>query len=754
MTGGARLIGTPVDRVDGRRKVTGAAQYSAEVMVPNLAHAVLVGSTVPSGRVVGIDTTAAEEAPGVALVLTHRNRGPLGPLPMGLKDLVAGGTVAESRPPLADTPIRYFGQYVAMVVAETLEQARYAASLVRLEYAPAPFAVVMEDAPGPAYRPGSTSGEDLQVRRGDPDAALASADVRLDATYRTPSEHASAMEPHAAVAWWSGDTLTVYDATQWVLGDRAVLALAFGLPPEKVRVLAPFVGGMFGSKAETGAHVILTALAARRLGRPVKTVLTRQQVFTNVGHRPETEQRFEFGARRDGRLVAMRHHARTHTAIDDEYVEAVNFTSRMLYACPNYEATHELVRVNAMKPTWMRAPGETPGTFALESAMDEFAYALRMDPIDLRRRNDPEANPHTGKPFSSKHLLACYERGGARFGWARRTPAPRSMRDGDTLVGWGVATATYPGYLMGATVRVRLERENSGVRATVLTAGSEIGTGMYTMLALTAAEGLGLPIERVTVELGDSDLPRCALAGGSNLTASTAPAAAASCADIRRQLLNLAFALPDALPLARGGIDDYQFANGRISHPAAPSRAIGYADLLASSGRPSLEAEASTAPIFGQNDRYSFQSFGAHFVEVRITPDIGRTRVSRVVSVFDVGRVLNAKAARSQFIGGIVFGIGQALLEELVYDRAHGYPVNADLAGYLVPVHADVPDIDVSWIDEPDLNFNSVGCRGLGEIGITGVAAAIANAVYHATGVRIRDLPITPDKLLQSQIRH
>jgi xanthine dehydrogenase YagR molybdenum-binding subunit len=751
MASGTQLLGAGLSRVEGRWKVTGTARYSAETPALNLAHAVLVGSTIPAGQIVGIETSAAESAPGVMHVLTHLNRAPLGPLPMGLKDLMTGGTVAESRPPLADTRIRYYGQYVAMVVADTLEQARHAASLIRVDYAPAPFAVAMEDASASAYRPQKTmlgkNEEELQVRRGDPETALGSADVRLDVTYRTPNEHPCAMELHATVAWWSGDTLTVHDSSQWVMGDRAVLASAFGLPPEKVRVLAPFVGGMFGSKAETGAHVVLTALAAQRLGRPVKTVLTRQQVLTNVGHRTETEQRFELGASRDGRLVAMRHHSRTHTSMEDEYVEALNETSRILYTCPNYEGTQELVRLNVMKPFRMRAPREAATTFALESAIDELAYTLGIDPIELRRRNDPEIDPHTARPFSNKHLLACYEQGAARFGWAQRTPAPGSMRDGGTLVGWGVATATYPALRMGATVRVRLEREDSGVRATVLTAGCDPGSGMYTVLAATAAEDLGLSLEHVDVELGDSDLRRCAPAAGSNLTASTAPAARVACADIRRQMLDLASALPD-LRLAKGGIEEYQFSDGCISRPLASSRKLSYTDLLARSGKTSLEAEASTAPIFGQDDRYTFQSFGAHFVEVRITPDIGRLRVSRVTSVFDVGRVMNAKTARSQFIGGIVFGIGQALLEELAYDRAHGCPISADLASYLVPVHADIPEIDVSWIDNPDFNFNAIGCRGLGELGITGVAAAIANAVYHATKLRIRDLPITPDKLL------
>jgi xanthine dehydrogenase YagR molybdenum-binding subunit len=745
MATGTTLIGTPVSRVDGRRKVTGAAPYAAEVALPNMAHAVLVDSAAPSGRVARLDTAAAEHAAGVLLILTHQNRGPLA---RALYDPYGGGSMPESRPPLEDARILHAGQCVAMVVAETLEQARHAASLIHVEYEPAPFAVAMEDARQTTYQPKQTLGEELQVQRGDPEGALASAEIRVDVTYTTPTEHPCAMEPHAAVASWAGDTLTVYNSTQWVMGDQAVLAAAFGLQREKVRVLAPFVGGMFGSKASTGPHVILGALASRRLGRPVKTVLSRQQVLTDVGHRTETVQRYELGAARDGRLVAMRHHTLSHTAPEDEFVEATNLGSRQLYACPNYAGTHDIVRLNVVQPGWMRAPGEATCQMALESAMDELACALEMDPVELRRRNHAEINPHTGKPFSSKHLLACYERGAERFGWERRKPQPRSMRDGDTLLGWGMATATFPGILMGATVRVRLERDGSGVRAVVSTAGNDSGTGMYTMMALTAAEGLGLPLERVTAELGDSHLTYCPVAGGSNLTASTAPAIMDACTEVRRQLLDLAAPMADGFTGARERPDEYLFSDGRVALRSEPSHGISYTDLLARSGRDRLEAEAKTEPVFGQNDRYTFQSFGAQFVEVRVHPEIGRIRVSRVVSIFDVGRVMNAKAARSQLIGGIVFGIGAALLEELVYDRAHGQAVNADLAGYLVPVQADVPEIDVSWIDEPDLNFNSLGCRGLGEIGITGAAAAIANAVYHATGMRIRDLPITPDKLL------
>ena len=396
----------------------------------------------------------------------------------------------------------------------------------------------------------------------------------------------------------------------------------------------------------------------------------------------------------------------------------------------------------------MRAPGEAPGQFALESALDELAYKLAIDPVELRRINHASINPVHNKPFSAKHLLECYDRGAERFGWKARNPKLRATRDGNALIGWGMATATYPGYLMGAAVNVRLEREGSGVRAIVSTAGSDVGTGMYTMLAITAADALGLPIEQVTVELGDSTLLPCAIAGGSNLTASTAPAANDACLKIKNNLLEIASKTADGFTGALAKAEEFVFRNGRVAHRSNPAQSISYGDLLSLGGKEALEEQADTKPIFGHNEDYAFQSFGAHFVEVRVNEEIGRVRVSRIVSVFDCGRILSATTARSQFMGGIVFGIGHALLEDLTYDRAHGQPINADLAGYLVPVNADVPEMDISWIDKPDYNFNSMGVRGVGEIGITGVAAAIANAVYHGTGKRVRDLPITPDKLI------
>ncbi|HVK78727.1 MAG TPA: xanthine dehydrogenase family protein molybdopterin-binding subunit [Kofleriaceae bacterium] len=732
------VIGQPTSRIDARRKVTGRADYAAEALLPGMAHGVLVGATIASGRVEAIDTTAAERAPGVVLVLTHRNRGRLGAMPSGL-DWTTGQAL-DPRPPLADDHVRYHGQYVALVVADTLEQAQHAARLVAVRYQEQPPLVALDDPRAPRVAPEAALGVPLRIERsapvapldidvdvacgdhGDCRGALAAAPVTVDHTYTSPAEHATAMEPHAAIASWTDGELVVHSSTQYVGGERAALAAAMEVPVERVRVVAPFVGGMFGSKIATGGHAVLAALAARQLGRPVKVVLTRPQVFATVTHRPASAQRITLGAGPDGRLQAIRHHTVTQSLVEDgypddnEYVEPTTFTSRMLYACPNYESAHELVRLNQMKPGWVRAPGEALCTWALESAMDELACRLGIDPVELRRRNHAAVRPGDGKPFSSKHLLACYDRGAERFGWAQRDPRPGSMRDGDVRIGWGMATATYPGLRLGATVRLRVERLDGSVTATVSTAGADVGQGLYTVVAMTAADALGLPVELISVELGDTRLPPCAQAGGSNLTASVASAIVDAAGELRRRL----------------GVA-----------PDAP-----FADAVLASGEAAVEAEATSTVIVGETDRLAFQSFGAVFVEVRVDPDLGRIRVARVVGVYDVGRVLNPLAARNQLAGGVVWGLGQALLEGLAYDPVHGQPINGDLAGYLVPVHADIPAIDVGWIDAPDLDFNPLGVRGMGEIGITGVAAAVASAVHHATGVRVRDLPISPERLL------
>jgi xanthine dehydrogenase YagR molybdenum-binding subunit len=703
------LLGTTVSRVDGRAKVTGSAQYTADLVGSDLLHAVLLGSSVPSGRLAVLDVTAAERAANVRLVLTSANRGALGALPDGSD---WSGWPSESRPPLADDVVNYHGQYIAMIVADTIENARYAASLVVAKYADAPFSTDLAGAATSSH-PVQVMGEELQVSRGDVESALATAAVVVDQTYVTSNQHPSAMEPHATVASWSDGELTVHNSTQWVAGNQVVLAAAFGVPPEKVHVKAPFVGGMFGSKVATAASTILAAVAAKRLGQPVKVVLTREQVLTTVGHRSETVQRVELGAQLDGELLAMRHRTVAHASVDEggnpaEFHEPTSSVTRVLYTTPNYAATHEARRLNVPPPGWMRAPGEATGLWAIESAMDELAVRVGVDPVELRRRNHADRDPHHDLPWSSKHLLECYSVGAQRFGWDGRPFAAGSMREGDDLLGWGMATASYPCWRFGATVRVRLGFERGSARAVVSTAGSEVGNGAYTVLALTAADRLGIDPAQVTVELGDTSLPRSSQTGGSGLTASTAPAVAEACSKL----------------LAR----------------------LGSLDRLAEGDE--LVEEASTEPVYLRDGTFAYQSFGAHFVEVRVAPDIGRVRVSRVVSVFDIGRVLSAKTTRSQLAGAVVFGIGQALHEQLGYDPAHGRLVNADLAGYLVPVNADVPAVDVSWLDVPDLRYNPLGCRGAGEIGITGLAAAVGNAVHHATGIRVRALPIGPDSLL------
>jgi xanthine dehydrogenase YagR molybdenum-binding subunit len=723
-------VGKPLERVDGRRKVTGTARYAAEIRRHRLVHAVAVQSTVARGRIVAVDVAAAHRAPGVLAILTHANAPRLGKSP--------SGEPGEDRLPLADDAVHYAGQHVALAVADTLERARHAASLVAVRYRmEEPVLEISEPAAYPSPR--------LQYRRGDVEAALAEPGVvAVRQVYTTPVETHNPLEPSATVAVWEGERLTVYDSTQALVVTRAFLAEIFGIPKERVRVLCPFTGGAFGCKGSQWAHTVLAAMAARATRRPVRLELTREQMFTSVGHRPPTVQTIELAAAKDGALRAIRHDTLNPTSPTTEFTEACGWnTSRRLYACENVAVSHRLVRVNVGTPTSMRAPGETPGTFALESAMDELAHELGMDPIELRLRNHADRDPVEGKPWSSKHLRECYARGAERFGWKERDRRPGSMKDGDRLVGWGMATAVYPGYRDEAAARVRLARDG---RARVQAATQELGTGSYTVFAQVAADALGLPVERVTFELGDTDLPAAPASYGSQSAASVSEAVVQAVLTLKSKLLALA-AAGGGSPLAGLAPEEIALAGGRILAAADPSRSLPLTEVLERAGVPSVEAQAQVKPEEGAKS-YSIHSFGAQFCEVKIDPLLPRVQVTRWVSAVDAGRILNPTTSRSQVIGGVVMGIGMALMERTVYDPRSGRPVTASLADYSIPVHADVPAIEVELIDRPDPIINTLGCRGIGEIGITGVAAAVANAVFHATGKRVRDLPITPDKLL------
>ncbi|MEP6768490.1 MAG: xanthine dehydrogenase family protein molybdopterin-binding subunit [Acidobacteriota bacterium] len=736
-------VGKPIDRVDGRLKITGAARYSAENRLEGLVHGVLVTSTISRGSIVSMDARPARESPGVLAVL-HRGAAPKVAKPKS--DFFAGGMLGEERMPFEDDVVHYAGQPIALVVAATLQQARFAASRVRVAYRNEEPLLDPMDPRAPSSFPKQSFGEELQYRRGDVTAALAaSGTVRVEATYTTPVETHNPMELSATVAEWRGDRLVVYDATQWVMGTRAILAETFEIPRKNVRVICPFVGGGFGCKGFQWPHTILAAMAARAVHRPVRIVLTRAQMFSSVGHRPPTNQKLTIAASPEGKLTAIRHETVQPSSPMSEYVEACGLsTSPHMYACANVEAPHQLVRINVATPTPMRAPGECPGTWALESAMDELAEKLSIDPIELRLRNHADADPSTGKPFSSKYLKECYALGAQKFGWARRTPAPRSMRDGDLLVGWGVATATYPGYRFPASAKISLAADGT---ATVRTAAHDLGTGAYTVLTQVAADALGLPQDRVRLELGDSDFPAAPVAGGSNTTASVSEAIIQAGAAMRDTLAKLAASDPRS-PLAGIAAKDTVLAAGRLAASADPAKSVDWKDLVRASGRATIDAEASVKLDDEKSKAYSFHSYGAQFCEVKIDPLLPRVRVTRFVSVIDNGRVLNPKTSRSQILGGVTMGIGMALMEHTAYDDRTGRAITDNLADYAVPVNADIEGIEAYFIDRPDPRINTLGCRGIGEIGITGVAAAVANAVYHATGRRIRDLPITPDKLL------
>ena len=741
-------VGKPLDRVDGRLKVTGGAKYAAEFNVPGVVHAYAVESSIAKGKITAVDTAAAERAPGLLAVLTHLNAPRLTEAKSDMEN--GGGIRLEERNPLSDDVISYGGQHVAVAVAETFEQARHAARLIRLSYAAETPALTKEDAYATAKRPKENNGDPIQVTKGDVDAALANPNgSKLAQTYLTPTETHNPIEPHATVATWEApDRLLVYDATQYVKGTQDILAQTFNLPKENVRVVDPFVGGGFGCKGAASGHTILAAMAARVVGRPVKFPLTRASMFTTTSHRTMTSQDVRLAAAPDGKLQAIQQDTECLTSPLGFFVESCGATTaNVLYASPAIGFTHTVYTVNKGQSGFMRAPGETPGTFAVESAMDELAYALKMDPVQLRLANYSERHPVQDKPWSTKFLRDAYRVGAEKFGWDRRNPEPRSMREGNLLVGMGMATATYPGYKMAANVRVRLAADGT---TTGMCATHDLGTGAYTAFAQITAEAVGVPMEQVRFDLGSSDLPHGPVAGGSNSTAAVGHAIYNAARALHAKLGALGVMDPRSplRGLNPGSIE--MVAPGRLGVKGDPAKTDGFTDLLARAGKDSLEADGAFKPSTpNEHDAGPvFQSFGAQFVEVRIDPDLPRVQVSRVVSVMDCGRIINPKTARSQILGGVVMGLGMALTEETVYDRATGLPVTRNLADYHVPVNADVVSIEPFFVGEPDLAFNPMGARGVGEIGITGVAAAVANAVFHATGKRVRDLPITPDKLL------
>ena len=741
-------VGKPMNRVDGRLKVTGAARYAADWPIEGVSYGVIVQSTIGSGRVASIDITGASKARGVIGVLTHKNAQQLPDKGRSAANPPSGRVLTL----LQDDQIHYNGQPIAVVVADTFEHATDAATMVGVTYEKGHLTADFDAALRGSYplpenkpvEPGKNSRG--HYVRGDVDAGLASADVRIDQTYTTPKENHNPMEPHAAIASWDGGQLTVYDTTQNVYGARDAVAKTFGMKPEDVHIISPFVGGGFGCKGSTWSHVLLAAMASQSFKKPVKIVLTRRQMFGPVGGRPQTHQRITLGAKSDGTLTAIRHLTTSHTSFIEDFLEPSGIVTRMLYAVPNLESTHRLLKLNVGTPTYQRAPGEATGTFSLEVAMDELAEKLSMDPLELRLKNYAETDPDTGHPFSSKALRECYRVGAERFGWSKRSAKAGTMRDGNAMVGYGLGTATYPTYRSPATVKARLEMNGSDVRAVVQTASQDLGTGTYTIMTQIAADALGLSPSQVRFELGDSHFPKSPVSGGSMTAASTGSAVHVASTALRQKLLALAANDP-ASPMHGIVATDIGVSGGRLITRSDSPATETYAELLARQPEKAVEATETSAPG-EETKQYAMHAFGAVFAEARIDRDTRTIRIPRIVGAYGVGRVLNAKTAHSQMIGGMVWGVSQALREETEVDPRNGRYVNADLAEYHVPVNADIHDLDVIFVDEEDTHINPIGAKGIGEIGITGVAGAIANAIYNATGVRVRHLPIRLDDLL------
>ncbi|MEK6280983.1 MAG: xanthine dehydrogenase family protein molybdopterin-binding subunit [Acidobacteriota bacterium] len=745
-TSHANPVGRDTPRVDGPLKVSGRAQYASDFHFPGMLYAVPVEATIANGRVVKLDTAAAEKMPGVRAIFHRQNigkifRSVLGP---GFE-----GIVDERRPPFEDDIVRYYGQYIALAVADTFEAAKAAADAVRGTYAREKPNVatdlkadeepdVVNTTFGPAKR--------LQSERGNAGSAFASAPVKLDQTYVTPTETHNPIELQATTAIWDGSMLTIYEESQGVFNLRSVLAQMFGLPRENVRVITKFIGSGFGSKLWPWTHCALAVAAARQLAKPVKLVISRKMMFQSVGHRPRTQQRVRLGATKDGKLVSLQHDYVYHHAILDNYHEDCGEATAFQYSVPNLRVEFGRARRNVGAPTPMRGPGAVPGLYATESAMNELADQLKIDPVRLRVINEPKIDESLGIPFSSRHLLECFELGAEKFGWSRRTPEVGSMkRDGLTL-GWGMAGCTWVAARFPAEASVQLRDDGT---ARVASGTQDIGTGTYTILAQLASQKTGVPLDKIEVSLGDTSLPEGPLSGGSMVTGSLVPAVFAAVDSVIGSLMMIATTTPGS-PFEKRKPSDLAFEGGRVFVKAdGPARGVPFADLLRRANLRLVTGSGKGEATFGNpKPKFSTHSFGSHFVEVTWQPEIARLRVSRVVSVIDAGRIINPLAGRNQIQGAAVMGIGMALFEHTSYDPQNGAPINSNLADYVMAVNADAPPIEVQFLDYPDKEINELGARGIGEIGLAGIAAAITAAVHHATGVRVRELPVKIEDLL------
>jgi xanthine dehydrogenase YagR molybdenum-binding subunit len=733
-------IGQPISRIDGRLKVTGGARYTADIPLETAAHAVIVYSTIANGRIVSIDTKVAESSPGVLAVLTHKNTPRMKALPWS--HLHPQG---QTYLPLQDDQIHYPGQPIALVVAITPDQAAYAGTLIKVAYEAHPptlfdLRTAKQDALEPPQRMWPLSSS-----IGDADRAIAQAEVKIEQTYTMPDRHHNPMEPHVTLAVWDYvGTLTLYDSTQMVVGTRKLVALVLDIPEEKINVVCEFLGGGFGGKSWSWPHTLLAAVAAKVVNRPVRLQLTRAQMYSMVGHQPATVQSIALGADRDGKLTGIRHDSVNPTSIFDDYVEYAAMASRHLWrASGGISTSHKVVHVNRNTPVVLRAPMEAQGHFALECAMDELSYATGVDPVELRLRNDSDTDPYSGRPFSSRDLRECLTKGAARFGWEKRTSEPRSMRDGRYLIGQGMAAAIYTHWRWPAKARVTLNSDGS---ALVEAAAHDIGTGTYTVMAQVAADALGISPKRVSVRLGDTRLPESHPAIGSATTANATAAVMLAAQAAREKAIELAFTGRDPL-FAGAAREDIIVDEGGLALRNKNLNA-SYAELLVRNGLSSLVGDGDYDPIEESKGPKAIFSFSAVFAEVSVDQDLGLVRLKRFVGAYDAGRIINPKTARSQAIGGIIWGTGQALLEQSEIDPASGQFINRNYSGYLVPTNADIPQLDVLFVGGFDDEASPLGVKGLGELTAVSVTPAIANAVYHATGKRVRDLPITIEKVI------